>query len=436
LKHRSFLLLAAATIVLAACSTPAPPPPAVVPQGEDRYLIDPRIGYGGPTIPEALNRKFDAAWRYILAGQDALAHQRLTEIETTTVDYPPAALAMAAIDIRAGRFDEARTVVERILAASPSYTAAETYAAEIALRTGDARRAYDLYRRLAARPNAPPAAAERSAELEQRIYDQLLAASRTADENESTRLLREALALRPGALDVRMTLINRLVAGKQWDEARRALEPLVSSGDADRADVQEALAEIDFGRGRYEEAIARYERLARRQKEPRYTQRLDEIKERWTAANMPLQFQRALESDAITRADFAVLLYWRVASVRFAQNIGAPPIAIDVEGVAGREEIIRALALGIFSVDPVTRRVSPNSPVSAGTFTRLVGRVLTARGAPCARVTPEAGELARAEKILAACHLPDPLSGTTADTPLSGRAAYAILEQVDKALAR
>jgi tetratricopeptide (TPR) repeat protein len=435
LKHRSLLLLAATAIVVAACSTPAPPPPAVVPQGEDRFLVDPRIGYGG-TAAEAVNRRFDAAWRYVLAGQDALAHQRLTEIETTTANSAPAALATAAIDIRAGRLDEARTVVERIVAANPGYTAAEMYEAEIALRGGDARRAYELYRQLAGRPNAPATAQERVAELEQRLFDQLVSAAGNASESESMRLLREALAMRPAAREVRMTLVSRLVAGKQWEEARRLLEPVVNSGDVDRADVQEALAEIDFGRGRYEEAIARYDRLARRERNPRYTQRLDQIKERWTAANMPPQFQRALESEAITRSDFAVLLHWRVASVRFAQNIGAPPIAIDVEGATGREEIIRALALGIFSVDPVTRRVSPGASVNAGSFTRLVARVLTLRGAACARVTPEAGDLARAEKILTACGLPDPLAGTTTDTPISGRTANAVLEQVDRALAR
>ena len=46
-----------ALLVLAACESA--PPPAVAPTGEERFLIDPRIGYDAPAPP-----KFDAAWRY------------------------------------------------------------------------------------------------------------------------------------------------------------------------------------------------------------------------------------------------------------------------------------------------------------------------------------------------------------------------------------
>ena len=71
---------------------------------------------------------------------------------------------------------------------------------------------------------------------------------------------------------------------------------------------------------------------------------------------MPAHYRAAADSLAVTRSDFAVLLYWTVPSVRFAQNLGTPQIAVDIEDVAGREEIIRALALGLYDVDPVTRR--------------------------------------------------------------------------------
>src|SRR5437762_8009107 len=99
---------------------------------------------------------------------------------------------------------------------------------------------------------------------------------------------------------------------------------------------------------------------------------------------MPPQFQRAAETEELTRADFAVLLYWKVASIRFAQNLGTPPIAVDIFDVLGREEIIRAIALGILQVDPVTRRVGPNTPLTASALTRIAARVLNVRGAACA----------------------------------------------------
>ena len=43
-------------------------------------------------------------------------------------------------------------------------------------------------------------------------------------------------------------------------------------------------------------------------------------------------------------------------SIRFAQNVPTPPIAIDIADIPGRDEVIRAMALGIYPVDPVTRR--------------------------------------------------------------------------------
>ena len=103
---------------------------------------------------------------------------------------------------------------------------------------------------------------------------------------------------------------------------------------------------------------------------------------------MPPQFQNALATNALTRGDFAVLTYWLVPAVRFAQNVGTPPIAIDLSDVPGREEIVRAIALGLLQVDPVTRRVGPSIPVNEAQLERLAGRVLLLRGATCARNVP------------------------------------------------
>ena len=189
------------------------------------------------------------------------------------------------------------------------------------------------------------------------------------------------------------------------------------------------LAEVDVSRGRYEEAIARYERAVRRAADPRMARRLDEIKAQFANANMPLQFTRAIEDEALTRADLAVLLYWKVASVRFAQNVPPPPIATDIGETPGRDELVRAIALGVFSVDPVTRRVNPLSPVNAGTLTRITARVLALRGAECARGIPQSDPA----RILATCGITDPsLAGT--DQMVSGRTAAAVMEQVDRAL--
>src|SRR6185436_10069408 len=120
----------------------------------------------------------------------------------------------------------------------------------------------------------------------------------------------------------------------------------------------------------------------------------------------------------------AVLLYWTVPSIRFAQNLGAPPIAIDVVDVAGRDEVVRAMAIGLYEVDAVTRRVSPSRAINASRLTILAARVLSLRGAPCARQVPyERDEVARAQKILTSCGVADPSAGLPPDAPATGTMA-------------
>ncbi len=407
--------------MLAACTPVAPPPPVVVPQAEDRYLIDPRTGYTG-TIPPAVADKLEYAWRYALAGNASEAERMLADLRTRAPELPPATLIEAFLAIRDGRYDDAGRLIDRAQERDPDNFVARVYEAEVAYRQHETRIAYDLYRQVAALPDAPETARERLTELEGVLFNELYAAAQKAPEAEAVRLLREALTFNSGAIEPRILLSQKLVAQKQFDEARREVEPLLNTA-ADRPEVQEILAEVDIGRGRYQEAIIRYDRLARRTKEPRYAQRLEQIKSEWSAANMPSHYRAALESLAITRADFAVLLYWTVPSVRFAQNLGTPQIAVDIEDVSGREEIIRAIVLGLYDVDPVTRRVGPYRTVSAARLSSYLTRVLVLRGAACARGIPS-------DRVLATCSVTDPLASYSPDAPVTGADTRKALEQV------
>ena len=149
-----FLIAYAALIVAASCAPVDAPPPAVVPQGDDRYLIDPRTG-AEATLPAAVASKFEAAWRYAMAGNELEAERRLAEIGRTAPDLVPVMLANAALDIKAGRFDDASAAVSEALARSPESLAARVYEAEIAVRRGQTRPALGLYDAIAARPDAP-----------------------------------------------------------------------------------------------------------------------------------------------------------------------------------------------------------------------------------------------------------------------------------------
>jgi Tfp pilus assembly protein PilF len=373
-----------------------------------------------------VERRFAAAWRQFVAGDIAQARRRMSDLVSKNPEYQPAQLALAAIDIREGNLSIANATVSRLLQQRPHWTAARVYLGEIAIAQNRTRDAYEIYRSLASAPDAPPTAIERLELLEQRLFEELYTAAQTAPDTESIRLLGEALTFNPASIEARVLLARRLVAQRSWDEARAALDPVIGSEQPERDDVEELLAEIDAGRGRFQDAITRYERLSRRTRDPRYTRRLEDIKEQWNAANMPLQFQAALESDAITRGDFAVLLYWKVPSVRFAQNLPTPPIAIDID-VLGREEIIRAIAVGLYDVDPVTRRVNPSRLITAASLSRLAARILSLRGATCARGVP-------VDRVLEACGVSDPIASLEPDSPVTGRDAVALLNRIDAKL--
>ena len=405
------------------CAT-APPAPPAAPSPQAQHLLDPRTGWKGPTS-EAIDRRFDSAWRSVLAGDYENARKRLADVQAHDAGYGPAALAEAAIDLQQGQADAARAIAEKLVSANPQYTAAQIYLAEIDVAQNRIRSAYDRYRDIINMPDAPADAATRYAELQNRVFDQLYGAAVSATPSDAIPYLREALQVNPNASAARLLLAQKLLALQQFDEAKSALDPLLNTAAASQADVQETLAEIDVGKGQYEDAIARYERLTRNDTSGKYSKRLDQVKQLFAAANLPPQVVRAMQAPAITRADLAVLMYWTIASIRFAQNVPTPPIAIDIADIPGRDEVIRAMALGIYPVDPVTRRVNPDAEVSDTALARIAARILALRGAPCAHQMPS-------DQVLAACGV----AVASDDLPVSGEAATSVLQQVDRAISR
>ena len=170
----SLLLSPLRGLFAAGCADTSAPPPAVTPpSAEMRYLVDPRIGFEGTTTPK-IAQKFDAAWRFILAGDLVNARKRLAEIRTADPAYLPAMLADAAIALDERRIEDARAAVDRVRArATAGYTAVDVYAAEVALASNETRRAFDLYRDIASRPDAPEASKERFAQLRKDAFAQL-----------------------------------------------------------------------------------------------------------------------------------------------------------------------------------------------------------------------------------------------------------------------
>ena len=112
-----------------------------------------------------------------------------------------------------------------------------------------------------------------------------------------------------------------------------------------------------------------------------------------------------------------------VALTAARRGLSAAVVLVAPRGPAGAAR--RAIALGIYQMDPVTRRVNPDAIVNGTALARIAARVLTLRGASCVRGIPT-------DAILSTCGV----SLVADDTPVSGRMATAVLERVDRAISR
>lgn len=419
----AFALLLALAGCATSTSAPAPSPEITI----DGLSVDPRTGFSG-TGTRSATRGYETAMRELASGRSQQAERRLETLEQREPDYLPASVALAAVALREDDLDRAESKIESVLSEQPDYMAAQILSAEIAGRRGDLERAFTTYRELSARGEFPAASAERLRHFQKGWFDRLFnqAVSETSSDR-SIELLRQALSVMPEAQAARQMLVDKLIAAARYDDARRQIQPLVDSSRPNAPEVEAALAEIDFGKGRYEEAIRRLEPLARAEPE-RYGARLEQVKQRWSESNMPPRYHRAVASPALTRAELAVLLYWKLPFVRFAQNLSSPPIAIDISEVEGREEFVRALALRFFDVDPVTRAATPYRTVSTDGFLRLAARLLTLRGVPqCAASVTNEGDAASAQRMLRACGV----SVSSLQEPsVSGAAAASVLDAI------
>lgn len=419
-----------ALLLTAACATT----PASTPELAARaFELDPRAGWTAPPGLTSQAASYEKAARDLAAGRRDRAEQRLADLERRSPAYAPAGLALAALALESGNLAAAAPKIEAAAKAQPGWTAAEYYMARAEADGGDLEGAAARLRKLAAAPGAAGVIADRLAAVETRLFDRLFQSAAGAPPPAAITSLRRALAIRPESTSARLLLVQKLVAASNFAEARMEIDPLLQAADAERPEVQQALAEIDAGRGRYEEAIERYERILRREPRPEYLSRLEQIKQEFAIANMPPRFRAAAASPQMTRAELATLVYWTVSGVRFGRPPAEPAVAVDIDAVEARDEIVRAIAFGLFNVDPLTRRVDPHRTMTAASIARLLLRVTALTSTPACLSSPGAdgSTLNGIANILEGCGIETSALRGSPEAPVSGAWALAALLKID-----
>jgi thioredoxin-like negative regulator of GroEL len=409
------------TVTLLSCTTVQVPPPQPLSE-QARRLVDPMIGYSGPGDGQ-LAEQHAAAWGRFTAGRIAQAETDWRRILEQRPQFEPAIVGLAAVAIA---LDQPRRA-EELLAGVSSYPASVVYRAELAAARGDVVTAAESLQPVVGFPGLPTSVSERFEQLRQLAVEELLLRAETGDVPGRIRLFHQALALAPESRETRLELVDLLIAQRSFADARSTLEPLIESAAALNR-VQASLAEIEIGEGRFQPAMRRYERLVELTGDTVYRERLEAARRLWHESNLPRQFQLAVRAPALTREQMAVLFFWKVPSIRFARNLGQPPIIVDMEEVTGREELIRALQLGLLPLDSVTRSARPRRQVNAGEFLEAAVRALGfVSNDPCTAASATAGSPAAA---LRACGIDTRGLERDRSQLVSGEVAGAILDEL------
>ena len=438
-RQRAGSALLLLTALLAACSggpAPAPPRPAPrpldLPAQERRFLIDPVVG--APSAGDAATQRLLSQ-----AHQSLLETGMVDEVEETAndllaadPDLAPAHVLLAQVDFARGRHREAVSRLAPIAGRHPTYVAAQLLLGRAAEKLGDLPVAYAAYRAVAARV---PAAFERTGALHTRALE--ITANRVEE------------ALRAGDVAGAEAQLARLrewgpaeeltfEAARQVAVARRdpkaelaAVERLAARRPEDRR-LAERRAELELEVGDPSKGLELVQELARRNPgDAALAAKLDAAKFRWRLSLLPPGVQATAALPELTRAQLAVLLYWLVPEVRHARPASGR-IATDVLGHPQREELVRAVNLGLLDVDPRVHKVFPNSRVTRGTALRALWRTLWLfeRQAPCvAAGGADPPGSALCDRAAACGLLDDAAAECRASAPLSGAEAVELIRR-------
>ena len=419
-------------LLSAACASRAP----VTPRGPGvdaellPYLMPPSSGFPATADAELL-RRVDAAFQTeLLDGDVAGAEAAAAAALAIDPALAPADVLRAQAQLVARDPAGARAALAPVVARYPDYTAAQLAFGRIAELADDPAAAYASYRRISA---ALPLALDRAGELHARAVAAVAAQVEDAAGRSRLDEARERLAtlFEWAPRDQATFEAARIVARAAGDPRAelQAVRDLLSSARSGDEALLERRGELELEVGQPSAAIEIFEELARRHpEEPRHAEQVDVAKFRWRVANLPGEVRRLVDAPELTRADFAVLLYWLVPGVR-AAVISEPHIASDILDHPRRQEIMRVVNLQLMDLDQTLRRFNPNWRVHRVQALKALERVLQrAEPAPTC-VAPIGGNPSPSREavctVAAACGLiPEP-ADCLAEAGVSGAEASA-----------
>lgn len=420
---------------LIACSS-APPPVAVptrpepaeprLAKSERPYLVDPSTGYApeASTADVSHRGELTAGYHRLFdEGEPAAAREAADAVLAADPGFPPALVLAAQADFAADRWAEVVARLVPVLDKLPTYVAGQLVLGRAAERLGDLPLAYSAYRAIAAKS---PLAFSRTGELHPRALEIVLhrleeqVRGQQLDEADKNLALLRAWA---PAEEATFAAARSLAVARGDQKAElSALKSLSRFHPGDR-ELLERRADLEFEVGDPGAGLQLVQRLAEQYpKDPEITARLASAKFRWRFTLLPQVVRTSAAKPELNRADFAVLLYWLVADVRYAKP-GAGRIATDVLDLPQQEEIVRVVNLGLMDVDTTLHRFSPGATLRRGTALRSLQRLVRRFGRQVSCLQPAPGESDDACQFAVRCALVATPDSCLSSVPLSGAEA-------------
>ncbi len=378
------VLVIALPVLASGCASGGGRVAAGVPAADAPFLLPPQEGWQGSLTPT------QAGWLSDLHGDLLAGVDPATVLGETAgsiaryPDFVPARVLDAQARFLDGQYTGVLELLGPVRQENPGYVAAEVIAGRAAERAGRTAEAFDAY--WSTRLVAAPAAARVEVLLDG-VLDDL---ARRLDEELSNGLVGDA-ARTVERMELYAPEDERTLAAAQ-SLAEASGDPMAMlarlRGLTDRPDADPELVrrrvELELEVGDPAAAVRLAEELAAADPtDPGLAELLQRSRFTWRLNVLPPQARRVARAGQVTRADYAVLLYWLFPSVRYGRG-GEARIATDIIDHDERERIVRVINLGLLDVDAV-HRFDPGAPVTSGDALRALLRLIedSELGATC-----------------------------------------------------
>lgn len=367
----------------------------------DRFPLDPREGLAGPFPADV-----EAGWQALLSGD---AHRARAQFLRAEEQEPRQAGRIGLIEalVAEASLPEALAACGKTLAGGEPTAPLLVACGEARARSGQAFSAWELYRQAEARAGGRPGLQARAAELRTQARDELRRRAQEALGSKDWPAARQAAAraieIDPGSARARETAgdVER-DAGESAGALARYRQAL-DLAPRDRT-LREKVARLALELSDYATAIPVLDALAA--EDPGFEARAEDARLAFRVANWPAAQRTAARAARLTRGEAARLVWWMVPEVRGAKvTVGV--IASDVVGRPDRQEVTRAVSLGLLEVDRETHSARPNAILTFSAAARLYLRLLA---------------------LLRPGNEPECLAGGTAETISAGEAIQAARE--------